>query len=713
MKFSLRTKILILIAGTTSGLAAVVLATLGVLTARGIDHAVRIDVRETGGVLKQLINERTNTLTEECRLLANLPVLKAVAQTGDPSTINDTARDSLGQIDADAVMITDRSGSLLAETDGRARLRTDVAQLPGVSEAIAGNEWTGIVTRRGLLVLDVCVPIKMGPTVWGTFSAYRHIDGQVARELRDDIGADVAFVVNGQVVGSSIGIPNAFTLQSGAPAVVDIGGEKYVALYAPLPQASSGKDHFGFVTLRPYRVAVGPYQNLRTAFIAIFALALLLSMIAGAAVAASVVKPLDGVVAAAHTLSAGGWPDRFDVRRTDEIGLLQSVFNEMTSAIRESREKLLALIDTDTLTGLTNHRRFQERVAEECRRSKLSGEPLTLLRINVDKFQGYNQRHGHAAGDRTLQRIAEILQSCLPDVAVAARFGGDEFAVLLPAQTIDRARDFAESIRQHVDELQDEGASELSVSIGIAEFGTHSKQADGLILATELAVSRARSLGGNRVCAFDSIPGADETADPYQLHKFLKDESLATIQALAAAVDAKDSYTRGHSQSVALYASDLAGYLGLSQADVQLIHTAGTLHDVGKIGVPDAILKKPGRLTDEERAVMETHPVLGELIVRKVPSLAGILPGVRHHHERWDGRGYPDSLAGSDIPQIARILALADCYDAMTSDRPYRKGMGADVALAEIERGAGTQFDPELARAFLSMMRERELSQVA
>ncbi len=156
---------------------------------------------------------------------------------------------------------------------------------------------------------------------------------------------------------------------------------------------------------------------------------------------------------------------------------------------------------------------------------------------------------------------------------------------------------------------------------------------------------------------------------------------------------------------MAEYASALARHIGLTPAEIDLVYTTGTLHDVGKIGVPDAILKKPAALDAEERAVMQTHPVLGEVIVRKAPQLAATLPGVRHHHERWDGRGYPDGLKAEAIPLIARLLAVADTFDAMTSDRPYRKGMALEIALAEIVKGAGSQFDPELAPAFAAMMR--------
>jgi len=212
-------------------------------------------------------------------------------------------------------------------------------------------------------------------------------------------------------------------------------------------------------------------------------------------------------------------------------------------------------------------------------------------------------------------------------------------------------------------------------------------------------------MGRNRICRFDSVPGAAHDDDPFQLQKYLKDSTLATIQALAGAVDAKDPYTQGHSMRVAKFAADLARYMGNPKEFIELVYKTATLHDVGKIGVPDSVLSKPSRLDAEEKAIMESHSVLGELIVKKAPQLHDVLPGVRHHHERWDGKGYPDKLMGKDIPLLARYISIADTFDAMTSDRPYRKALPDDVALEEIRRKAGEQFDPELAESFVRMMR--------
>ena len=722
-RFSLRTKILLLIAGTVTILASLLLITLTLLANQQIDMAVRSDVRSTSSMLTQLVRERTTTLRDQSLLLARQTTFKYLIHPpnglrSDRATCTDTARDLIAQIHADAALITDASGRLLGETDTKTPYLADRAADPWVAAAMRGHTHTGVAVRGGRMLLAVAVPVvdPASREVQATFTAYSAIDSGVAGRLKGMLGSDVAFVYRWRVVGASLPTPKRLASPRITPQVITLGDERYFALYAPLPYTDETAD-MGFVVLRPYSAAMALYQWFQFALLAVSALALLLAWVVGTAVARGVTRPLDGVVRAAKLLREGGWPDRFDVQRGDEIGLLQSVFNEMTVALRSSQERLLSLIDTDPLTELDNHRRFQERLVQEAKRSTASGEPLSLVLFDLDHFQEFNQQYGHAAGDETLQRVALILRNCLPEVAIVARYGGEEFAALLPQQNCAQAEVLAERVRAIVFASGSHGDPQiaLSLSAGCAELGTAgATQPEGLLLAAELGLSRAKQLGRNRVCRFDSLPGVDMTADPYQLHKFLTDGSLSTIQALAAAVDAKDPYTQGHSQRVAQYAADLARHIGLSKADVDLIHTTGTLHDVGKIGVPDAILQKPGRLTPEERAVMETHPVLGEVIVRKAPQLALVLPGVRHHHERWDGKGYPDGLSGESIPHIARILAVADTFDAMTSDRPYREGMSREVALEEIAHAAGTQFDPELAGAFVAMMQlPRRLAQAA
>ncbi len=698
MHLSLRTKILLLIAGTAVGLISVILLALTLLISREMNQGVQGDVRATGGVLAQLLRERSATLLSQAQVVADDPPLHAAIGTADPATVLDKVKDYEEKLGVAVVIVTDQDGKALADTDGASPVHAPLGQDYGITAALNGHDWSGITSRRGQLMLAVSVPVRIGSIVYGTLTMYRPIDSAVASSLHESLGTQVAFLDAGRVVGASCPLPKHLPSPS-TPSVVSLSGVSYFALYAPLPTTEPAA-RMGFVTLRPYSVAMRLYHRCLIVFLAASLVTLLLALTGGAWTARSLTRPLDRVVQAAETLRRGDWPEQFAPGRTDEIGLLQTVFNEMTVSLRGSQERLLALIDTDLLTGMDNHRRFQERLEQEVGRCAQSGESLSLLLFDLDHFSDYNQQHGHAAGDKAVQDTARKLQSLLPEIAVASRYGGEEFAVLLPQWHLAQAEQVAETIRAGI-----EGSGQgLTLSAGCAEFGTHSAEGAGLVLAAELAVSRAKQLGRNQVCRFDTLPGADTNADPYQLHRFLKDESLSTIQALAAAVDAKDAYTQGHSSRVARYAVALAQSIGLSDAEVDLVHITGTLHDVGKIGVPDAILKKPSRLEDEERRIMETHPALGEVIIRKAPQLANTLPGVRHHHERWDGKGYPDGISGESIPQIARLLAVADTFDAMTSDRPYRKGMSWEIALGEIGRSAGTQFEPRLAEAFVSLM---------
>ena len=698
MRLTLKTKILLLITGTAIGLVSLILLAFTLLISREMDRAVRVDVRATGGVLAQLMRERGDVLLSQSRLIATDPPLLAALSTHDPATVLDGAKEYQQKLGVDEIIVTDRDGHALGDTLGQAAAGSDLSREAGVSAALSEQSWSGIVARGGRLMLSVCVPVKIGAYPWGTFTAYRAIDPAVARSLKAALGTEVAFLYQGRVVGASRLLPERLPMPA-TPTVVTVSGAKFFALYAPLPGTDRNAS-MGFETLHPYGPATALYRRCLFAFLGASALTLLLALGGGVFVARGLTRPLDGVMQAAETLRRGDWPARFEGSRSDEIGLLQTVFNQMTEALRSSQERLLALIDTDPLTGLDNHRRFQERLGQEAGRCARSGESLSLLLLDLDHFGQFNQRHGHAGGDAALKEVAHTLRQCLPELAITARYGGEEFAVLLPQRTLAQAEGVAELVRGAVQET----GQGLTLSVGCAEFGTNTAEGEGLVLAAELAVSRAKQLGRNRVCRFDSLPGADQNADPYQLHRYLKDESLATIQALAAAVDAKDPYTQGHSKRVAEYAVALARQLGLPDDEINLIHITGTLHDVGKIGVPDAILKKPGRLETEERLVMETHPVLGEVIVRKAPKLAHALPGVRHHHERWDGGGYPDGLAGEAIPRIARILAVADTFDAMTSDRPYRKGLAVQIAVDEVARGSGTQFEPALSAAFVALM---------
>jgi HD-GYP domain-containing protein (c-di-GMP phosphodiesterase class II) len=237
----------------------------------------------------------------------------------------------------------------------------------------------------------------------------------------------------------------------------------------------------------------------------------------------------------------------------------------------------------------------------------------------------------------------------------------------------------------------------VTISAGIASYPLDGLSVTSLLASASVTLDEAKASGGDAVRVADSLNLGDEDAGRFDI-----------LEGLILAVDAKDRYTRRHSEDVARYAVFLADRLGLEAEFQRSLYRAGRLHDVGKIGIPDGILRKPGPLTEEEYAIVKQHVALGDLIVRDLPDVEIVRAGVRHHHERWDGQGYLHGLAGEDIPLIARILAVGDAFSAMTTTRPYRKALSVDEALTRLEDAAATQLDERLVLAFVDGIRSAD-----
>src|SRR6478672_828884 len=343
----------------------------------------------------------------------------------------------------------------------------------------------------------------------------------------------------------------------------------------------------------------------------------------------------------------------------------------LDDARRAEIERLRDAATRDSLTGLANHRAFHE-----CLDGLVeTGSRFSLAIVDLDGLKLTNDTCGHQAGDELLERLAHAMADVSPD-GRAFRIGGDEFAMVVDGTAVD-AFGVAQDLRMHV----------AGATTGVAELRAGDDK-HGLIRRADLALLAAKRTHREVLvysADMESMAGTDLPPDERHL------STLAT--ALARAVDAKDSYTRSHCETVAELCVLIAGELGLDTDRVARIRIAGLLHDVGKIGISDAILQKPAALTAEEAAIMRTHPDLGAHIV-SAAELYEEAGWILHHHERLDGRGYPDGLTGGDVPLESRIIMVADAFEAMTSDRPYRPRRPVDEALAELERHSGTQFDP-------------------
>lgn len=367
---------------------------------------------------------------------------------------------------------------------------------------------------------------------------------------------------------------------------------------------------------------------------------------------------------------------------------------------------------TDGLTGCLNHRELQGHLDQEVERANRYGKDFSFLMIDVDHFKFINDAHGHPVGDIMLKKLVAVIQEVIRPVDILARYGGEEFSVILPETNREGARRVAERIRKTVYESSfstPEGQPvQLSVSIGIASFPLDAKTRSGLIQAADQALFTAKGSGRNQCCAYSETAVTFPPKDRSRMANLLQDRTLKSLADLAAGIDSRTPYLRDKSQRVLNLGTRLAEALNLSESEIRSLQWASLFHDIGMASVPETILNKWGPLTDEERDVIRAHPRLAELLFRGSKYFESALPVVLHHHERYDGQGYPQGLRGEDIPFLARILSVVDTYVAMVSVRPYQPRFTHEEAIAEMKKQAGTQLDPRIVEALVTILNESE-----
>ncbi len=398
-----------------------------------------------------------------------------------------------------------------------------------------------------------------------------------------------------------------------------------------------------------------------------------------------------------------------DTYSADEIALLQTFAHLAASVLENARlhERVEAEARIDALTGLLNRRSFDRRLAAEHSRASRFNKPYALALLDIDHFKRINDSHGHPAGDAVLAQLGQIFARQFREVDVVARYGGEEFAVILPEISGSVAKGVAERVRRAVAAtpfmLPDGREIGVTVSIGVSCYPNCAASPEAAVSSADQALYIAKQAGRNRVLLYRETLKARIEKDPDLIVALLR-EHPDNVLPVVTAVSAKAPFLHPHTDKVLEAAALLAQALGLSAEERDALRLAAQLHDIGMATIPDALLAKTTALTPEDWEIIKRHPVTGAAYLEQVPELRHLAPLVRHHHERYDGAGYPDGLKGEAMPKLARVLAVADAYGSMISDWPGHMAVPPAQARERLKAGAGTQFDPGMVDALLRVL---------
>lgn len=380
--------------------------------------------------------------------------------------------------------------------------------------------------------------------------------------------------------------------------------------------------------------------------------------------------------------------------------------HEREGELAKANEQLQEMAITDSLTGLKNHGNFQDQLEHEVARAKRFGHELSVIILDLDHFKNVNDKFGHQMGDAVLKSVGRLLKAEIRTLDYSARYGGEEFVIILPETAGHAALGVAEKLRVKVKQVVAEETglppTYIGASFGVADFPRCASDKNSLIAGADTALLFSKRSGRNQVSYFRELTDIDlSEGDIEKLSDRLSGAGLQTISALAEVVDHSDGYYAIDTQNIISASKSIAADLSMSSEQTETLILATKLHDIGKVGVPGSILSKREDLSPDELSKVQQHPQIGQRILQETAVVKDIVSAILYHHERWDGNGYPERLKGEEIPLMARIVSIADAYRALVSNRPYRRALAAEQAIAELRQGAGSQFDPALCELFI------------
>lgn len=533
-------------------------------------------------------------------------------------------------------------------------------------------------------------------------------------EIKAKEGAEINIIFAGRLVNSTLGKEAQLKLLPGLMSAVQKGQNfQNVATNNDIDYINAWKKigNQGIISVMvPYddliAVSRGFSRDISRLTFMIILLVFLTSLVLTKLMIQPLVKMLDITTAITH----GDFSQRIKVSSRDEFGRLGEAINYMADTIKERIEAAEYQAVIDGLTGLYNHRYFQQRLQEELEKAERYKSFLSLAILDIDYFKHYNDTQGHPAGDKVLKQISGLITENIRVADVAARYGGEEFALILIATGPEEAVSVTERIRQAVENYRFEGsdrqpAGKMTISAGVASYPVNANSKDELIKMADDALYKAKYISKNKVVLYYSV--LDELKKDLDVSE---QELVNTVKTLISVINSKDKYTYGHSERVVQYAAWIAQAMGLPDQEIRNLKMGAYLHDIGKIEIDRELLNKRETLSADEKGVLMQHPQWGAQIISPVKSLGDVVPIILHHHEKFDGSGYPGGLKGTDIPLAARILKVADSFDAMTTARPYREEKSFAEAAGELKRCAGIDFDPEVVQIFLGVLRKLDIS---
>lgn len=421
---------------------------------------------------------------------------------------------------------------------------------------------------------------------------------------------------------------------------------------------------------------------------------------------------------------------RDELARGEELKCLHEALQQEQEALKEANTRLEGLASIDPLTGLPNHRALLDQLDNEAERARRYGHPLSVIFFDGDRFKRVNDTYGHAVGDTVLRELGQRVHGFLRGGDTLGRYGGEEFLVVLPETDLEQAKVVAERMRTAVAAFplataQVEGGITTTISLGVANYPVDGMIGSDLCEKADQAMYWAKRLGRNQVRTVAEAERAsgeatlgdtiyslereeERSMDGLVPKKAMHADQLSAVYSLMWLLELRNHGVFTHSYEVSDLATAIGREMGLDEPAVNAVATAALLHDIGKIAIPDALLQKEGPLTEQEWALIKQHPELGAQILEVSSTLRDLMPAIRHHHERWDGTGYPDRLSGEQIPLAARIIGVAEAYQAMTTDRPYQASRTSAAAFAELQRCTGSQYDPQVVEIFNLVLAKQE-----